>query len=89
VFGVSLPLSPAWRVDGDFSHPQRARFLIAAGLYEISRRQRAGQFADALRAHGYDVIMETPIRGHDRDQEAAMLARFLPMLFPGRSEAPR
>jgi enterochelin esterase-like enzyme len=84
VFGVSIPLSPSWQrlTDADFLRPERARFLMAAGLYEIRRHRRASQYAETLRARGYDVIMETPAMGHDRDQEAAMLAHYLPMAFP-------
>lgn len=84
VFGVSMPLSPSWRTltDEDFSQTPRARFLIAAGLYEIGRQRRASEYAEALSARGYDVTMETPAMGHDRDQELIMLARYLPMVFP-------
>lgn len=84
VFAISIPLSPSWRrlADDDFSQPTRARFLMAAGLYEIRRHRRTAQYAEALRTRGYDVAMETPVMGHDRDQEAAMLARFLPIAFP-------
>ncbi len=84
VLGISMPLSPSWRplTDADFSQAPRARFLMAAGLYEIRRHRRASQFAEALRTRGYDVTMETPVMAHDRDQEAAMLARYLPIAFP-------
>ena len=84
VFGASLPLSPSWRrlTDEDFSQPQRARFFMSAGLYEIRRQRRASQYAEALRAQGYDVVMDVPVMGHDRDQESLMLARFLPQVFP-------
>lgn len=91
VFGVSIPLSPAWRssTEEDFSPGARARFLMAAGLYEVGRHRRASQHAEMLRARGYDVTMETPAMGHDRDQEAAMLARFLPLVFPASAETSR
>lgn len=84
VFGISFPLSPSWRrlTGEDFSAADRARFLISGGLYEIGRQRAASGYADALRAHGYDITIETPAMGHDRDQEAVMLARFLPLAFP-------
>ncbi|MGD9968303.1 MAG: alpha/beta hydrolase [Hyphomonadaceae bacterium] len=84
VFGIALPLSPSWRrlTDSDFSEDNRARFLISGGLYEIGRQRAASGYAEALRTHGYDAAMETPVMGHDRDQEAVMLARYLPIAFP-------
>lgn len=84
VFGVSIPLSPSWRrlTEEDFAQPMRARFFIGVGLYELTRQRRASAYAEALRAHGYDVAMEIPAAGHFRDQEDLMLARFLPMAFP-------
>ncbi len=84
MFGASLPLSPSWRqlTDEDFSQPLRARFFMSAGLYEIRRQRRASQYAGALRAHGYDVVLDVPAMGHDRDQESRMLARFLPQVLP-------
>lgn len=84
VFGVSMPLSPSWRTltEDDLAQMPRARFLMAAGLYEIGRQRRASQYAETLRSRGYDVTMETPAMGHDRDQETIMLARYLPMVFP-------
>jgi enterochelin esterase-like enzyme len=87
VFGISFPLSPSWRrlTEDDFRGDDRARFLISGGLYEIGRQRAASGYAEALRAHGYDVTMETPVMGHDRDQETLMLARFLPMAFPPRA----
>jgi enterochelin esterase-like enzyme len=91
VFGVSIPLSPAWRslTEAEFSSGGRARFLMAAGLYEVGRHRRASQHAEVLRARGYAVTMETPAMGHDRDQEVAMLARFLPLVFPASAETSR
>lgn len=85
VFGVAIPLSPSWRrlTEEDFTQPMRARFFMSAGLYELTRQRRASAYAEVLRAHGYDVTLEIPVMGHDRDQEAAMLARFLPLVFPG------
>lgn len=86
VFGVSMPLSPSWRflTDADFAQPERARFLMSVGLYEIQRGRRAAAYAESLRARGYDVVLEQPAMGHDHgDHEAAMLARFLPLAFPG------
>lgn len=84
VFGISMPLSPSWRAlpEEDLSRPLRARFLMSAGLYEIGRQRRASQYAETLRSRGFDVTMQTPAMGHDRDQEAAMLAQYLPMVFP-------
>lgn len=84
VFGTSIPLSPSWRdlPEEDLARPQRARFLMSAGLYEIGRQRRASQYAQTLSARGFDVTMRTPAMGHDRDQEAAMLAQYLPMVFP-------
>jgi enterochelin esterase-like enzyme len=85
VFGISLPLSPSWRrlTDNDFGEGNRARFLISAGLYEINRHRSASGYAEVLRSHRYDVVIEIPVMGHDRDQETLMLARFLPRVFPG------
>jgi enterochelin esterase-like enzyme len=84
VFGVAIPLSPSWRAltDEDFAQPSRARFFMAAGLYEIQRHRRAQTYAEALRSRGYDVAFELPAMGHAREQEALMLARYLPMVFP-------
>ncbi|MEZ5958095.1 MAG: alpha/beta hydrolase-fold protein [Hyphomonadaceae bacterium] len=84
VFGISMPLSPSWRAlpEEDLSRPLRARFLMSAGPYEIGRQRRASQYAETLRSRGFDVTMQTPAMGHDRDQEAAMLAQYLPMVFP-------
>ena len=86
VFGVSIPLSASWRrlTEDDFAQPMRARFFMSAGLYELTRQRRASAYAEALRAHGYEVALEIPATGHFRDQEDLMLERFLPLAFAER-----
>ncbi|MGH6949700.1 MAG: alpha/beta hydrolase [Vitreimonas sp.] len=86
VFGVSIPLSPGWRrlTEEDFVQPARARFFISGGLYEIARQRSAGTYAEALRAHGYEVALEIPAAGHFQDQEDLMIERFLPLAFATR-----
>lgn len=83
VFGVAIPLSPAWRLSPDdfAARPARARFLMSAGLYESGRWSTASAHAATLREHGYDVDFQTPAMGHDRIQEELMLARYLPVAF--------
>jgi enterochelin esterase-like enzyme len=84
VFGISIPLSPSWRLleDEDFSQPQRARFFMSAGLYEMARHSRARTHAESLRSRGYEVVFDAPVMGHDRAQETLMLSRYLPLAFP-------
>jgi enterochelin esterase-like enzyme len=86
VFGVSIPLSPAWRSlnDEDFAAQGRARFFIGVGLYEINRQRRARNHAETLQAHGYDVTFEILPAGHARDQEDVLLERFVPRAFAPR-----
>lgn len=86
VFGLSIPLSPSWRrlTEEDFAQPTRARFFIGVGLYELTRQRRASTYAEALRAHGYEVALEIPAAGHFQDQEDLMIQHFLPLAFPAR-----
>ncbi len=86
VFGLSIALSPSWRrlTDTHFALPTRAHFFISAGLYEVGRQRAARGYAEALRAHGYDTLFETPATGHFRDQEELMLAQFVPLAFDHR-----
>lgn len=91
IFGAVIALSAGWKPIDHFgaAHTPRARFFLSAGLYEVGFYVSTNRTMRALQRQGFEVTADYPTAGHDANAWAAMMARYLPLVFPnGKDPAP-